>query len=120
MPQTLTAERIEADFADMATDFPCTVTFTEPDSGVSETLHGTYGTLDESAAFSDAGFLVAYRFSVWVSSSQWTTKPKPSRLVTVAITNPQSGAVTSGSHQVLRVAEDDGVVLRLDLGDPNA
>lgn len=120
MPQTLTSELLTADFADMATDFPCTVTFTEPDSGVSETRDGTYGQMDESPLLADAGLLSAYTLSVWVPSSGWTTKPKPTRLVTVGVTNPQSGAVTSTVHQVLRIGQDDGVVMRLVLGDRNA
>lgn len=120
MPQTLTTELIEADFADLATDFPCTVTFTEPDSGTTESFPGTYGTMDESPLLADLGYLAAYRMSVWTTSSRWTTKPRPGRLVTVGVTNPKTGAVTSTVHQLLIIGADDGVVMRLVLGDQNA
>jgi hypothetical protein len=119
MPKTLTTELLAADFADIATDFPCTVTFTEPGSGVSETLAGTYGQAELSPAHGAAGLLEAYRLSVWVPARGWTTKPKPTRLVTVNVTNPQSGAVTSTVYQTLLVS-DDGEVMELMLGDQHA
>jgi hypothetical protein len=120
MPQTLTPELLEADFADMATDFPCTVTFTEEMGGVAQTLPATYGVMDESSLLADTGFLAAYRVSVWCTSSRWNPKPQPGRLVTVNTTNPKTGAVTSVSHQVLLIGQDDGVIMRMLLGDPNA
>jgi hypothetical protein len=120
MPQTLKTELLEADFADMATDFPCTVTFTEEGTAVTETFPGTYGVMDESPLLADSGYLMAYRLSVWVTASKWTTKPKPGRLVTTNVTHPGTGIVTSTSRQVLLIGQDDGVIMRLILGDPNA
>lgn len=102
----------------MAEDFPCVVEF-DPGSGA-ESHSGTYGVMDESPILAELGLLDSYRVSVWTTSKGWASRPVPRRLVTVKTTDPLTGTVTSTSRQVLAIGQDDGVIMRLVLGVPNA
>lgn len=108
MDPALTDELVAADFEAMAVDRPCSVTYTY--NGVTTTVDGTKGVVDAKPTLGEIGILSAYRFSVWVRSDRFPVAPKENRPVTV----------DGVEHQILTIGGSDGVVVRLDLGDPNA
>jgi hypothetical protein len=100
----LTTAMIAADFAGMA-ELP----FRETVVWEGRNITGDRGQV--SAQFSNAenGYLNQYKYSVWLPVAGMTALPKTGKKIT-------SGGVV---RQIIGIGDFDGVIMRLDLGDPS-
>jgi hypothetical protein len=96
---------LAADFANgPAQDMPVSAVWE------TRTIAGTKGMRETTLRNEDIGYLADYRYSVWLPIAGMTTQPKPGDRI----------SVDSVTRQVLATGGNDGVVIRLDLGDINA
>lgn len=101
MTAALTTTQLAADFADIALDMPVSAVWE------TRTISGTRGMREITMTNDERGYLADYRYSVWLPIAGITTLPKPGDRI----------SVDSVTRQVLATGGNDGVVIRLDLGD---
>jgi hypothetical protein len=101
MTAALTTSQLAADFAVCAEDMPVSAVWE------TRTIAGTRGMREIGMQNDERGYLADYRYSVWLPLAGMTTAPKPGDRI----------SIDSVTRQVLATGGNDGVVIRLDLGD---
>ena len=98
----------------MALDFPVTGTY-EGDSATC-----TVGQMASDPNMQLFGWLDDYRFSVWAPVASFSTPFRTGKKFTIAAVSGTPSWVTAGDYQIAHTADNDGVVVRLDLTDTSA